>query len=157
MIHIDHHIVLPLIEQARASVRRRKNYNFHPTAADPLHRMLHAMEPDTYVQPHKHEDPAKHEAFLVLKGRVIAIVYNDKGDITDWSILDPETGNYGMEVAPGEWHSLVCLESGTVVYEVKDGPWNPSDDKFFASWAPKEGDAGCDAFNRKVLEIIGLK
>lgn len=157
MIHIDHSIILPLIEQARASVRRRKNYNFHPTAADPMHRMLHAMEPDTYVQPHKHEDPAKREAFLVLKGRVVAIVYNQQGDITDWSVLDPQTGNYGMEVSPGEWHSLICLESGTVVYEVKDGPWDPSDDKFFASWAPKEGDAGCTAFNRQVLERIGVK
>lgn len=156
MIHIDQHIIDPLIEKAREIPRRRKNYNFHPHPSERLHRMLHAMEPDTYVQPHKHENPDKIEAFLVLKGRVAAIEFNDKGEITDWMLLDPITGNYGMEVPPRTWHSLICLESGTVVYEVKDGPWDPADDKFFAPWAPAEGDPACYEYNLRILNKIGL-
>lgn len=156
MIHIDQTITDRLILEARQIPRKRKNYNFHQSASDRVHRMMHAMEPDTFVQPHKHENPDKFEAFLVLKGRVAAIEYNDHGEIIDWMILDPLTGNYGMEVPPRTWHSLICLESGTVVYEVKDGPWDPADDKFFAPWSPKEGDRDCDAYNKKVLSQLDL-
>jgi cupin fold WbuC family metalloprotein len=156
MVHIDTLLTGPLIEQARASARKRKNFNFHPSAADPMHRMLHAMEPETYVQPHKHENPDKREAFIILKGKVAAVEYTNEGKIRDFIILHSATGNFGVEFAPGTWHSLIVLESGSVVYEVKDGPWDPSDDKFFASWAPKEGDGGCEAFNQRVLKDIGM-
>jgi cupin fold WbuC family metalloprotein len=156
MIHINDTIIQPLIKQARSSTRKRQNHNFHPASSDPMHRMLHAMEPDTYVQPHKHEAPDKREAFIILKGRVAAVEYTDEGKVCDWIILDPATGNYGMEIAPRKWHNLIALESGTVVYEVKDGPWNQADDKFFASWAPKEGDADCLEYNSKILEKVGI-
>jgi cupin fold WbuC family metalloprotein len=156
MIHIDHSIIQPLINQARTVQRKRKNFNFHPNASDPMHRMLHALEPETYVQPHKHEIPDKREAFIILKGRVAAIEFSDQGEIIDWMLLDPALENYGMEIAPRAWHSLICLETGTVVYELKDGPWNPADDKFFATWAPKEGDANCLTYNNNILKKIGL-
>jgi len=156
MIHINDNIIQPLMKEARASARKRKNYNFHPAATDPMHRMLHAMEPETYVQPHKHEAPDKREAFIILKGRVAAVEYSNDGKVCDWIILDTVTGNFGMEIAPRTWHNLICLESGTVVYEVKDGPWDVADDKFFAPWAPKEGDEGCEEFNRMILEKVGL-
>jgi cupin fold WbuC family metalloprotein len=154
MIHIDHTITDPLIHEARQIDRKRRNFNFHQNASDRVHRMLHAMEPETFVQPHKHENPDKIEAFLVLKGRVAAIEYDDNGEITDWMLLDPLTGSFGMEVPAKTWHSLICLESGTIVYEVKDGPWNPADDKFFAPWSPKEGDPGCEEYNKKVLDVL---
>jgi cupin fold WbuC family metalloprotein len=100
MIHIDQVLIRPISEQATSSARKRKNYNFHHSAKDPLHRMLHGMEPGTYVQPHKHEDPDKREAFIILKGKVAAIEYSDSGEITDYIILDPETGNFGVEFIP---------------------------------------------------------
>ena len=156
MIHIDQPMIDKLTDDARSSARKRKNLNFHPVASDPLHRMLHAMEPQTYVQPHKHENPDKREAFIILKGKVAAVQYTDTGEVDDYIILDSTSGDYGVEIAPGYWHNLIALESGSVVYEVKDGPWDPADDKFFASWAPKEGDAGCQAYNKMILEKIGI-
>jgi cupin fold WbuC family metalloprotein len=156
MIHINDNLIHTLISQARSCTRKRKNFNFHPSASDPMHRMLHAMEPDTYVQPHKHENPDKREAFIILTGKVAAIEYMDNGEVSDWVVLDPKTGNYGMEVAARTWHSLICLESGSVVYEVKDGPWDPADDKFFAAWAPREGEEGCEAYNKRIMEKIGI-
>ena len=157
MIHIDQTLIGKLIDQARAADRKRKNLNFHTVASDLMHRMLHGMEPETYVQPHKHEAPDKCEAFIILKGRVAAVQYTDNGEVCDYIILDPLVGNYGVEFAPRTWHNLIVLETGTVVYEVKDGPWDPSDDKFFASWAPKEGDEKCQEFNRKILKKIGIQ
>ena len=156
MIHIDLSIISPLVEQAQISARRRKNYNFHEKASDPIHRMLHGMETDTYVQPHKHQDPDKREAFIILRGKVLVIEYCDDGEVSDWLLMDPSTGCYGVEIPPRTWHNLICIESGSVVYEVKDGPWDPADDKFFAGWAPREGETGCSEFNERVLEKIGM-
>jgi len=157
MIHIDFKLIESLTIQARFDARKRKNLNFHASVADPMHRMLHSMEPGTYVQPHKHENPDKREAFIILKGKVAAVQYTDTGEVCDHLILDSSAGNYGVEFAPRTWHNLIALESGSVVYEVKDGPWNPADDKYFASWAPQEGDEGCEAYKQKILKEIGLQ
>ena len=66
-IHSDN--LKKLKQQATYSPRLRKNYNFHKDPEDTLHRMLHAMNPGTYVQPHKHEDPDKREVFIILEGK----------------------------------------------------------------------------------------
>lgn len=156
MLKIDEAFIEHTSQQARTSPRRRKNYNFHRHDADTLQRMLNAMEPDTYIQPHKHENPDKREAFFCLRGKIMVVEYNENGSISDHTILDPLSGNYGCEVSPRTWHSIISLQSGSVAYEVKDGPYDPAIDKHFAPWAPKEGEAGCIEFNQKVLKEIGL-
>jgi len=156
MIRIDTQLTESLVRDARSSVRRRKNHNFHTVMTDPLQRMLHALEPGTYVRPHKHENPDKREAFVILRGRVAAVEYTPEGEIAGHIVLDPSTGNFGVEFAARIWHSLIALESGSVLYEVKDGPWDPIDDKNFATWAPKEGEEGCGAFLEKILSKLGL-
>lgn len=132
------------------------NYNFHPQPDDRLQRMLNAMEPGTYVQPHKHEDPDKVEAFFCLRGRLLVVEYSPDGNIIDHTVLDNRTGNFGCEIPARTWHSIISLEAGSVAYEVKDGPYDPAVDKNFAPWAPKEGEAGCDEFIQKVLQQTGL-
>ncbi|MBN2612586.1 MAG: WbuC family cupin fold metalloprotein [Bacteroidales bacterium] len=156
MIKIDNEFLKKLEAEAKNSARRRKNYNFHKVAEDTLQRMLHAMETDTYVQPHKHENPDKREAFIILKGRVAVIKYNDEGRVTDHIVMDRDAGNFGVDITPRTWHSLICLEPGSVIYEVKDGPYNPGDDKFFASWAPAEGDKNALEFNEKIIKLLNL-
>ncbi len=142
---------------AQNSDRRRKTCNFHRELSDTLQRMLNAMEPSTYVQPHKHENPDKREAFIILKGRILVTQFDNAGHITDHIILDKTQGNYGVEIEPGVYHSLISLEKGSVVYEVKDGPYNPADDKNFAPWAPEEWSPGCGEFNRTILRKLGIK
>jgi cupin fold WbuC family metalloprotein len=154
MIVIDKNLTDTLAKEAVNLPRKRKNYNFHRVFSDPMNRMLHAMEPETYVQPHKHENPDKREAFIILKGRVAVIEFDDAGNIREHIILDPVTGNYGAEIQPRTWHCLIALEQGSLVYEVKDGPYDPSDDKFFASWAPAEGESGADTYKNSILKQI---
>lgn len=154
MKRIDAQLTDTLVQEARISPRKRKNYNFHAVMTDPLQRMLHALEPGTYVRPHKHENPDKREAFVILKGRVAAVEYTPEGAVAGYIILDSQAGNFGVEFAERSWHSLIALESGSVLYEVKDGPWDPIDDKNFAPWAPKEGEEGCDAFLEKILSQL---
>ena len=156
MIHINQKLLDVTSVKANHSERLRMNYNFHKQLSDTLQRMLNAMEPHTYVQPHKHENPDKREIFVILKGRIVVIEFNDDGRIADHVILDREAGNYGVEIAPGKWHSLISLEKGSVVYEVKDGPYHPIDDKNFADWAPKEGGTGCMEFNKNILEQLQI-
>lgn len=156
MKKINEDLLLKISEKAKKSVRRRMNYNFHPEDADILQRMLNALEPDTYIQPHKHQNPDKVEVFMVLRGRILVVEFNDEGDITDHLLLDATMGNYAAEIAPRTWHTIVCLEKGTVAYEVKNGPYNPTDDKMFASWAPPEGDPECAAYNANILDQLKI-
>ena len=157
MLKINEAFISQTSTKAKTSARRRMNYNFHKKDSDTLQRMLNAMEADTYIQPHKHENPDKVEAFFVLRGRILLVEFDDKGEITDHIILDPQKGNYGGEIAPRAWHTLISLENHSVAYEVKDGPYDANVDKNFASWAPAEGDIDCLAYNRSILKKLGLQ
>ncbi|MDP3180930.1 MAG: WbuC family cupin fold metalloprotein [Bacteroidota bacterium] len=132
------------------SPRKRLNHNFHDYLADPINRMLNAFQPGTYIQPHKHENPDKREVFIVLRGSLVVVFFDNSGNPTEFILLDHAQGNYAVEIPIGAWHSLFALESGTVVYEVKDGPYFPISDKNFASWAPKEGDPDCQEYLKKL-------
>lgn len=143
-------------EESRKSPRKRKNYNYHEELSDPLQRLLNAMQPGTYIQPHKHENPDKREAFLVLQGKVLVVTFNNAGEIEDHILLDAKSGNYGAEIPAGTWHSLIILENDSVVYEVKDGPYQKIDDKNFAPWAPAENDPECDAYINTIIEQLNM-
>lgn len=156
MIKIDNDFIEKTSQKAKQSARRRMNFNFHASADDTMHRMLNAMESDTYIQPHKHENPDKSEAFFCLRGRLLVVEFSDEGKITDYIILDPQKGRFGCEILPRVWHSIISLQSGSVAYEVKDGPYNPDDDKHFAKWAPAEGDPDAKLFNINVLKELGI-
>ncbi|HET6558356.1 MAG TPA: WbuC family cupin fold metalloprotein [Prolixibacteraceae bacterium] len=138
--------------RATNSSRRRQNLNYHEDLADPMNRMLNAFEPGTYIQPHKHENPDKREVFIVLRGSLVLVIFDDSGHPVDFVLLDLKKGNYAVEVEPGIWHSVISLESGTVVYEIKDGPYIQPLDKNFALWAPKEGDENCGEYLARLTE-----
>jgi len=152
---ITNHLLNEIIEEAKHSVRKRKNFNYHTSFDDPVNRLLNAIEPGSYVQPHKHENPDKREVFLLLKGKLAVIFFNDKGKITDHVVLDGMK-NYAVEIPPSVWHTIISLECGTIAYEVKDGPYSPTNDKNFADWAPKEGDEECERYLNTIITILNL-
>lgn len=152
---IDKQTLAKVTVKAQSSARLRKNYNYHASLDDPINRMLNAVEPASYVQPHKHENPDKREVFLLLKGKMLVVFFNDNGEITEHVILD-NMENFGVEIPPSTWHTIIALESGTVVYEVKDGPYSVSNDKNFATWAPKEGELACIDYMGNILSKLNL-
>jgi len=156
MIHIGNELTGRIHQEAINSRRRRKNFNFHPEYSDPLQRLLNIIEPFSYIQPHKHENPDKVEAFVVLKGRLLVVEFCNDGSIADFLLVDPASGTYGAEIPPRTFHSIFSLESGTIVYEVKNGPYNPNDDKNFAIWAPKEGEPGTEEYIRNIFRQCGV-
>lgn len=156
MIRIDDKLLNLTTEKAQSRERRRMNHNFHETLDANVQRMLNALEPDTYVQPHKHENPDKFESFIILKGRLVVIEFEETGEVKDFIVLDSQKGNYGVEIAPKKWHSIIALEPATVIYEVKDGPYSVLNDKDFATWAPKEGSDKCGTYNLGLLKKCGI-
>ncbi|MCB2219820.1 MAG: WbuC family cupin fold metalloprotein [Bacteroidetes bacterium] len=156
MIKINSELLQKLMHKARQSARGRINHNFHDGPDDPLQRMLNSMQPGTYLQPHKHESPDKREVFMALTGKFVVIQFNDDGNITDHMILDPKNNEYAVEVAARTYHTIICLEPDSIIYELKDGPYDPADDKNFAPWAPKEGEAECDGYLLSLLEQLKI-
>jgi len=154
MIVIDKTLVEAISEKAAGSSRKRMNHNFHIEDGDLLQRLLNAMEPGTYVRPHKHENPDKREVFLIVKGTIALIIFDDRGDIIHIFVLNKEKGNYGVEIPARTWHMLVSLEENSVIYELKDGPYNAADDKTFASWAPEEGAPDTEKYLDKIFKTI---
>jgi cupin fold WbuC family metalloprotein len=156
MIIINQELTSSVSGAAKASPRRRKNHNFHSDYADPVNRMLNAIEPGTYVRPHKHESPDKCEVFIILTGRALVLRFDDSGAIIEHNVLDHAQGVYGVEFAPRVWHTIISLAPGTVAYEVKPGPYAPIDDKNFAPWAPAEGSPESAAYLASILARLGL-
>jgi cupin fold WbuC family metalloprotein len=144
------------IEKAKSLPRKRINYNFHETYDANVQRMLNVMEPGTYVQPHKHEDPDKMEVFIILKGKALIVEFDEAGNVIEHIVISVSEGVYGTEIAPRVWHCIIPLEPGTVVYEIKDGPYSPITDKNFAKWAPKEGDPDCERYTRELINKCHL-
>jgi cupin fold WbuC family metalloprotein len=154
MIKITDTLLDEVIVKAKASPRRRMNYNFHPELSDPVQRLLNALEPWTYIRPHKHS--TKEEAFVLLRGTILAVAFNDDGSICDHAVLNAKSGTLGVEFEENTFHMLTSLESGSVVYEIKEGPFVPHTEGSSAPFAPKEGTDESAKFLQSVFNRLGI-
>ena len=119
---IDQDLINQVIEEAKLSSRLRMNYNLHTDLSDKCQRLLNALEPGT-VMPIHHHNVA--EVYFLLQGRIRVMTYDDNGNENDSVVLDPKQGNYGVQIPKNTWHSLEVYESGSVIFEVKEGPYIP--------------------------------
>lgn len=156
MIKIDENLIEKVSAIARSSTRKRTNLNFHDKSEALMQRMLNAMEPGTYIQPHKHENPDKSEAFFCLRGKILVVEFEEDGQVRDHILLDASKGNYGCEINPRTYHCILSMETGSVAYELKDGPYDPTIDKHFAPWAPAEGDPDAADYLKNLLKKLGF-
>lgn len=141
--------------KAKVNPRLRMNYNFHEKLDDPVNRLLNAMEPGTYLRPHRHLNPDKDESFLLLRGKAVLFIFDEEGEVTDTLTLCPEDGVYGAEIKAGVWHGMIILESGSVVYEVKQGPFAPLSTENMAPWSPAaDNEKGVKAYIEKLTALI---
>jgi cupin fold WbuC family metalloprotein len=122
---IDKQLLDSVTEQAKASPRLRKNFNFHLSIDEKCHRFLNAVEPGTIVGIHRH--PAKDETFVLLRGRVRVNTFNNDGKVIESVELSPDEGRYGINIPKGVWHNLESLEMNSVFFECKEGPYSPED------------------------------
>jgi cupin fold WbuC family metalloprotein len=143
--------VCDAIDFSRSSPRRRVIAPFHKHHDDPLHRMLNAVQPDSYIRPHRHLDPPKAEGWVLLRGSLAFFTFDDDGGVRDCLRIAAGGDPFGVDLAAGIYHAFIALEPDTVIYEVKPGPYAPANDKSFGPWAPAEGDPRAPAYMRALL------
>lgn len=119
--------------------RRRKNLNLHPLLDDPIQRLFHAMEPGTFVRPHRHARPDGWELMLAARGAFSILTFDRTGLVLARADLVAGTGDAAAEIPAYVWHAVVVMVPGTIMFEVKPGPYHVLTDKDFADWAPLEG------------------
>jgi cupin fold WbuC family metalloprotein len=111
-------------EQAKASPRLRMNYDLRNSAEDKSQRMLNAIEPGTVMPIHRHQKTS--ETIACLRGRFVIEFYDELERIcTDAIELSHNGEVVAVNVPAGQWHTVKALESGSVIIECKDGPYEP--------------------------------
>ena len=123
-MRIDVTLLDELTAQAKVSPRLRMNFDLRNSPNDQSQRMLNALEPGTVMPIHRHRHSS--ETVVVLRGKVKWVYYNDQKEITNTFIVAPGSDLVGLSVPMGQWHSLECLETGTVIFESKDGAFEPT-------------------------------
>ena len=150
VVLIDRHLLDTVSAEACANVRRRKHHNFHAGDTALAHRLLNAIEPDSYVAPHRHLDAEKDETMIVLRGQLGIVIFADDGSVVETHRLEVG-GSCGITIPHGVFHAVLALQQGTVIFESKAGPYLPLTATEKAAWAPGEGEPGCETYARWLL------
>jgi cupin fold WbuC family metalloprotein len=126
---------------------------FHKSSDDRLQRMLSAIQPGSYIRPHRHVNPPKSESIVVLKGIICFVEFWESGDIGSVMVAGSALPLLGIDIDATVYHTYFALEPDTVLFEVKPGPYDEGSDKQFAPWAPAEGSVGCCEFAANIEEL----
>ena len=121
---------------AEQSPRKRMNHNLHCELSDPVQRLAIAMEPDTYIRPHRHQQTW--ELLTSLRGRFVVLTFDDDGFVIDRAVLGESDSVAETPVAG--WHAVLSLDTGGVIFEVKQGPYIAFKEEDFAPWSPSADD-----------------
>lgn len=148
---IDQEMLDRLSCAAAESDRRRRNLNVHEDYADPCQRLFNAVQPGSYIRPHRHVDPPKSECFVAVRGRMALVLFSSEGAVAQVVRFGAGCEAQAIDLPAGVWHSLVALEPGSIFFEVKPGPYLPLTDKDMAPWAPAEGSAAAAGY---LVELI---
>jgi len=149
---VDAALVAQKVRDAAVNPRKREIHRFHADDAASLHRMLNAVQPGSYVRPHRHLTPPKDESFVLLAGSLGFVCFRDDGSFgrEDCAVLDRATGVLAVDAPAGGWHALLALEPDTAIFEIKPGPYSAMSDKDFAPWAPADSDPAALAYFRSI-------
>lgn len=144
MKQITTHDLTTMSEQATKAPRLRAHHNLHEALSDQVQRLAIAMEPGTYIRPHRH--PQTWELLTPLRGRFVVLQFNDAAVVTQRTLLGEESKV--LEIAAFTWHAVLSVDPGGVIFEVKHGPYQALTEKDCMPWAPAEGGEGIDAVMR---------
>ena len=142
-----------LFEQAVENPRLRQSYDLRTSSDDNSQRILNALLPGTVVPIHRH--PNSNENVLLLCGKLVEVIYNEKGKEKEHIHLDPTIGNYGCVVPQGAWHTVEVLEP-SVIYEAKDGKYGEDGSETLDAFKAKEAEdkeQGSDTFSNSLGDL----
>lgn len=120
---LDKELLDSITQKAKESPRLRMNHNLHDSLDSKVQRLFNALEPGTVLPIHRHQNTD--ETYILIRGKIEVIFYDNKKNITDRFIVCQEDGIFGVHIPKNTWHTLEVLESGSVIFEVKEGPYQP--------------------------------
>lgn len=124
-MRVDNELLDSLTSKAKASERYRMNLDLRTSSEDCSQRMLNALEPDTILPIHRHR--LSSETVVMIRGSLEEIFYNDDGEVTEVIFMQAGGICPVLQIPAGQWHTVKALESGTVIFEAKDGAYAPLD------------------------------
>lgn len=119
---INDQLLDKVTSEAEASPRLRMNFNLHDSLDAKAQRLINVLLPGTPLPIHRHRHTA--ETYIILRGKMFVVFYNDMGAQVERFLLDPTQGNYGVQIPAGQWHGIEVVEP-SAIFEVKDGPYTP--------------------------------
>lgn len=119
---IDDNLLDEITAKAESSPRLRMNFNLHDSLDAKAQRLINVLLPGTILPIHRHRHTA--ETYILLRGKMFVVFYDEMGAQTERYLLDPAIGNYGVQIPAGQWHTVEVIEPSTI-FEVKDGPYTP--------------------------------
>jgi len=147
-LQLDETFFQELLSQAEKSPRMRSHYTLHKHANESVQRICVGLKKGTYVQPHHHQQHNKWELLIVLKGTITLVLFNNDGVVLKRLELNPSESLNAIEMEPTTWHTVFPVTEDAVFLEVKEGPYTPTANSDFATWAPKEGYADVPIFQK---------
>ncbi len=156
LVSIDDALLGSVSQRALESPRRRANHNLH-RHEESVQRFLNALQPGTYVRPHRHrraEPGAGFECFVVLQGSIGLLVLQADGTVIHTQRLDAAGPVRGVELAEDQFHTLVALSRDAVLLELKQGPYEPTADKDFLAHCPLEGSEAAQHQERRWRQLF---
>ena len=155
MLVVTRELLRRITDEAIQSPRLRKNFNIHPSDESRCHRLLNAIEPASYIRPHRHLDPEKDEAFILMNGKLGIILFADDGEVAETVLLSQASGNLAVDIPHGLYHTALSLETGTLFYETKAGPYLPITEDEKAPWSPEESDLSAMDYLERLRGFFG--
>ena len=143
---------------AQSSPRLRKNHNLHATETHACQRLFNAMQPGSYIRPHRHQAQDKDETLLMVQGKLGIVLFSETGAIEQIALASSggavDTDTFGYHLPAGIFHTVIALTPNTVFFEAKAGPYTPTKPEEFASWAPAEGTPEAAAYLQRLEALF---
>lgn len=147
-----------LVVRAAASPRLRQHANLHASYEEPCQRLFNAIGVDSYIRPHRHLADPKTETLLAVRGRMTLVLFDEQGRVAQavpfGTVPSDEGCDAGVELSPGTWHTVLADLPGSVLFEVKAGPFQLQCAKEWAPWAPAEGAVEVAAYMAELRKIV---
>jgi cupin fold WbuC family metalloprotein len=148
---VDQHALDALTARAKASPRLRQHQNLHESYQDPCQRLLNAVEPGSYLQPKRDVSVPRSKLLTALRGRFALLQFDEDGNIM--GVTEFAAGGVtgvAVEIAPTCWSTVISMKTGSVLLEVRPGPFDPDHLGDFAPWAPEPENADAAEYLRRL-------
>jgi cupin fold WbuC family metalloprotein len=150
------HYLDGLTAQAQLNPRKRQYRNIHENFKEPCQRLFNAIEPGSYICPHRHATDPRAELLIALRGSMALMIFDTEGKVTEVVRFGTDKSGdrlaLGVEIPANTWHTVIALESGSILLEVKAGPFDPNQPKDLATWAPEEGSAAASDYLNQLIK-----